>query len=152
MQVQNANPGEEPFQAKSKDTIIANDEAVNDKEIIEAEIKEPPHGDWLVVACKKKPQQGLPKFKERNKDHSQMDSSNRFEMLTKGGGKSGPQPNMFAPGPSGTKEVSQTPFNPKKWAKKRPRRDDHAQKKDPVHSPASKEAPKSSIASCNRPE
>lgn len=56
-------------------------------------------------------------------------------------------PNLFATGPSGTKDTTQTPFNPKKWAKKRPRRDDQPPKKDLSKQPSKEEAHKTNASS-----
>lgn len=136
------NPDAQRTHAKLQEPIIANDGAVIANATVEADIMEPPHGDWLTVTRKKKHMQEPPKSKERIKD--QQGTSNKFELLTKENRRHGPQhtqPNMFTPGPSGTKEVPQTPFNPKKWAKKRPRRDDHLQKKGTVNQHPLKEAP-----------
>lgn len=125
--------------AKSKETIIANDKTVIESTTVSAEIKEQLHGDWMTVSRKKKPPQGPPKLKEKNKAQASQGFSNRFDMLPHENHKGGPPLTSFVAGPSGTKDVGQTPLNPKKWAKKRPRHDDQTAKKDPLSKPIVKE-------------
>lgn len=59
-----SNPSVQQEQANSKESIIANDKAINDKGVVLPETQESPHGDWLVVARKKKQST---KNMERNK-------------------------------------------------------------------------------------
>lgn len=92
---------------------------------------EPPHGDWLTVTKKKK-QQGAHRNKDKIKEQSKEDMVNRFAILIHDDGSKVKQANLFSAGSCGTKEVAQAPFNPKKWAKKRSRKEDHIAKKDPT--------------------
>lgn len=109
------------------DVINANDSITNDVPTDVPTIKEPIHGDLLVVTRRKKGNQVAPKLKEKNKQIGPQSQSTRFDTLHNNNHDigNGPivKPMLFSAGPSGTKEVDpkKTPFNPKHWAKKRPR-------------------------------
>lgn len=129
------NPDSVAAIAKSTEAFISNDEATTDHAAVSAEILEPTHGEWLTVTRRKK-QHGAQRFKARNKEQSTEDLGNKFQLLSHDEHRlSGPkiiQSNKFAAGPSGTKEVAQALFNPKKWAKKRPRREEQNARKNPT--------------------